>query len=116
MRVVALSDALQLRRYLRLVLFRPRVARRYQRVATYVCLIVVLHHAIYDLPPLLARAAYGVEDLVIDISSHPLLDGGVSERDIMGYVFCFLSHDCSGSTSTQAPRPSITFPSCLPSA
>ena len=86
LRVVALAVALQLRLYLRLVLFVPRAVRRHQRVAAYVFLAVVLHHAIYDLPPLLVRAAYGVDDLVLDMSNHPLRGGRVSERDITGYV------------------------------
>ena len=42
LRVVALSDALQLRLYLRLVLFLARAVRRHQRVAAYPFLVVAL--------------------------------------------------------------------------
>ena len=42
LRIVALSDAFQLRLHLRLVLFLPRVVRRHQRAAVYVFLAVVL--------------------------------------------------------------------------
>ena len=68
LRVVGLSDALQFRLHLRLVLLLLRVLRRHQRVATYVVLVVAL----------------------------------IQRRQLL--------------PSAQAPRRSIIFPACLPSA
>ena len=86
MGVVGLSDALQLRLHLRLVLFLLRALRRHQRVATYVVLVVVLYNGVDYFPPPLVRASNGMDDLVLYMSNHPLRDGRVSERDVMGYV------------------------------
>ena len=63
-----------------------RFVRRHQRGATDVLLVVLVHHAIYDLPPLLVRAAHGVGDLVLDMPNHPFRGGRVSARDVLSYV------------------------------
>ena len=63
LRVVALSDALQLLLHLRLVVLLCRVVRRHPRAAADVFLFVVLHHGVDYAPPLLLRAPNGVDDL-----------------------------------------------------
>ena len=86
MRVVGLSDALQLRLHLRLVLFLLRVMWCHQRVATYVVLVVLFYSGVDYVPPPLIRASNGMDDLVLYMSNHLLRDGRVSARDVMGYV------------------------------
>ena len=65
LRVVGLSDALQLRLYFRLVVFLLRVLRRHQRVAADVVLVVVFHHGVDYFPPPLVRASNGMDDMVL---------------------------------------------------
>ena len=49
-------------------------------------LAVVLYNGVDYFPPPLVRASNGMDDLVLDLSSHPFRDGRVPERDVMGYV------------------------------
>ncbi|MFM7980437.1 MAG: hypothetical protein ACKPKO_14075, partial [Candidatus Fonsibacter sp.] len=88
LRVVALSDAFQLRLHFILVLCHPRVSWRHQRVATYVVLVVVLYDGIDYFPPSLVCATNCMDDLAPApyIPDHSLRKGRVSERDVMGYV------------------------------
>ena len=86
MRVVGIVGALQLSNHLCLVLFIIRVLRHHQRVAPYVVRVVALYNGVHYCPPPLVRASNGMGDLVLHISNHPLRDGRVSERDVMGYV------------------------------
>ena len=86
LRVVGLSDALQLRLHLHLVLFLRRVLRRHPRVATYVVLVVVLYIGVDYFLPHLVCASNDIDELVLHMSNHSLRDGRVSERDAMGYV------------------------------
>ncbi len=63
-----------------------RFLRRHLRVAADVVLVVALHHGVDYIPPLLISASNGMDDLVLYMSNHPLRDGRVSERDVVGYV------------------------------
>ena len=64
----------------------------------------MVHHVVDDLPALIVRSLRGVDDMVLDVSSRPIRDGGVRESDVVRNLLLVCASLALSFRSAPLPR------------